>query len=250
MATRQEFCDKMYAIYATHGVYIGTANGEMTEGLRIGQIKDMELKYGRSNPMQDVRRDLEYIGSCYEKGWDMSKSRAGDCSGIVVGAMRELGIIEPFSDFRARDFQKKAAPVQLKDLIPGDLVFDKTSEATHMGVYDYDGMVIESQGRDKGVVRRKLSAGHWVIGGRLDWFSGAPEYKRELYYDPDNLMRGEDVRECQLQLNKRGFPCGAADGIFGINTRNAVANFQKDIGLNVKRPGTIGKKTWAKLWEV
>ena len=83
MATRQEFCDAMEEVYRNHGVYIGTANGEYTESLTVGQIHKMEQTYARRDSKgtslwnSDTRRDLAYIGKCYEQGFDMSKSRAG-----------------------------------------------------------------------------------------------------------------------------------------------------------------------------
>ena len=247
MATRQAFCDAMNEVHKNHGVYIGTANGEYTETLTIGKIHKMEQNYG-NKPNTDTRRDLAFIGKCYENGYDMSRSRAGDCSGIIVGVMRDLSIIKSTSDYRARDFQKLASPVPLKDLQSADLVFDKTSEATHVGVYVGDGYVVESKGRDYGVVKRKVSEGKWVVGGRLDWFDNdIPVLTRNLRYIKDNLMRGEDVKLCQEQLNKKGCDAGVEDGIFGLKTYDAVIEFQTENGLEVD--GIVGQKTWAKLWE-
>lgn len=37
------------------------------------------------------------------------------------------------------------------------------------------------------------------------------------------------------------------DGSFGDNTEYAVTNFQKDNGIKVNYPGTVGEKTWTKL---
>ena len=248
MATRKEFCDAMETVYKNHGVYIGTANGEYTETLTIGKIHQMEKNYGRENPDNDTKRDLNYIAKCYEQHFDMTKSRAGDCSGIIVGVMRDLGVIKPTSDYSAKMFQKKAVTVSLKDLQPADLVFNKTADASHVGVYVGDGYVIESKGRDSGVVKRKTSDGPWVIGGRLEWFDDEiPVLTRNLRYVKENLMRGEDVRMCQEQLTKKGYDCGKADGVFGIKTRDAVIEFQADHKLTVD--GVVGQKTWNKLFE-
>lgn len=249
MSTIKEFVDGVEAVYRNHGVYIGTANGELTESLTIGRIHQMEKNYGRPDPDNDTKRDLRYIASCYEKHWDMSKSTAGDCSGMVVGVLRSLKVIGKTDDYNCRTFMKASKTVSLKDLQPGDLVFNKSSEPSHMGVYVGDGMVVESQGRDVGVTKRKTSEGGWAVGGRLDWFDDGdiPPLTRNLYYREGDLMRGEDVRECQEQLTSAGYGCGSIDGVFGKKTKVAVQAFQLDNDL--EPDGVVGQKTWAKLWE-
>ena len=254
MATRQEFCDAMEEVYRNHGVYIGTANGEYTEGLTVGRIHEMEKTYARrdskGNPLwdSDTRRDFAYIGKCYEQGFDMSKSRAGDCSGIIVGVMRDLGIIGKTADYRAKDFQAKSTPIELKDLQNADLVFDKKKDAGHVGVF-YDGFIIESRGRDYGVTRRPLKDTNFVIGGRLDWFDDdIPVLTRELKYIENDLMHGKDVEQCQQRLVKKGYNPGVIDGYYGKKTEDAVIEFQTIEDLGIKRLGVVGQKTWAALW--
>lgn len=63
--------------------------------------------------------------------------------------------------------------------------------------------------------------------------------------------KGQDVVDLQTILNRKGFNCGKADGIFGRKTEAAVISFQ---GMNVDengkplvKDGIVGKKTWAKL---
>ena len=161
--------------------------------------------------------------------------------------MRSLGIIKSTADYRACEFQAKAKPVPLKDLQAGDLVFNKKSDASHVGVFDGE-LVVESKGRSDGVVRRKVTAGSWVIGGRLDWFDNdIPILLRNLRYIKDDLMKGEDVKQCQEQLNKKGFDAGVEDGIYGIRTLDSVISFQTANDLDPD--GIVGQKTWSKLWE-
>ena len=57
--------------------------------------------------------------------------------------------------------------------------------------------------------------------------------------------RGDAVRRLQELLNKKGFDCGAVDGIFGSKTYAAVAAFQKANGLAAD--GIAGPLTWGKL---
>lgn len=261
MATRKQFCDEMQRVYDTHGMYIGTGNGELTEDLRIGEVKQKEINYGydKVTTNRNIARDFRFLADCYEKGYDMSESRAGDCSGEIVGAMRRLGIISKTTDYNCRSFQEAGEIVPLNELQPADLVFNKVmtydskkkkyvSNASHMGAYVGNGYVIESKGRDAGVVKRKVSEGGWLTGGRLDWFDDdIPVLTRNLYYIPNNMMNGDDVKMCQEQLNKKGYNCGSADGVFGKKTKTAVQAFQLENDLDAD--GIVGQKTWAKLWE-
>ena len=254
MATRRDFADAMIEVYKNHGVYIGTANGELTEELKVGEIRRKEVNYGydRDKTNTNIRRDFAYIGKCYEKGWDMSKSKAGDCSGIAVGELRSLGIIPKTADYNCRTFMKECTKIPLDALRASDLVFNKNDDPSHMGVFDGE-KVVESKGRDDGVVRRSVSEGSWVIGGRLpdSWFDDdIPVLTRVLKYVPDNMMRGEDVREVQQQLQLAGYTPGAADGVFGKKTKIAVQAFQLD--NNLEADGIVGKNTAIALgfkWE-
>lgn len=56
---------------------------------------------------------------------------------------------------------------------------------------------------------------------------------------------GTQVTEIQTVLKQKGYYSGNIDGIFGVNTKNAVINFQKDSGL--KADGIVGEKTLAAL---
>lgn len=47
------------------------------------------------------------------------------------------------------------------------------------------------------------------------------------------MMRGDDVYELQQRLNQLGFDAGPEDGIFGPLAHDAVAEFQRNVGVNV-----------------
>lgn len=164
MASRTDFVNVVTEYWKNHSIYFWGGNGESTRKLTIGTIIDQE------SSAHNAARVLRHIADLIDKGYSLTCSQAMDCSGLVVAALRQLGLIKPTDDFRARDLQKMCRPIELNKLKYGDLVFDKQTEATHCGVYDGFDMTIEAQGRDVGVTRNKLSAGKWVIGGRLKYF--------------------------------------------------------------------------------
>lgn len=59
--------------------------------------------------------------------------------------------------------------------------------------------------------------------------------------------KGLSVEKLQAQLNKQGFPCGPADGIFGIRTQRSVEAFQA--ARKLVRDSLVGPTTWRKLFE-
>lgn len=56
---------------------------------------------------------------------------------------------------------------------------------------------------------------------------------------------GSRCKELQLKLNKLGYSCGTADGIFGKNTETALLKFQEENGLSAD--GYAGPATFTKL---
>jgi N-acetylmuramoyl-L-alanine amidase len=66
---------------------------------------------------------------------------------------------------------------------------------------------------------RELVEAGWTIGART------------LYGPRRPPMRGDDVRELQTMLNALGFDAGKEDGIFGLETHEAVREFQHNVGL-------------------
>ena len=262
MATRKQFADEMNRMYENHGVYVGGCNGELTKDLTIGKIYEKEKDYGRrdnqGNPLwhTDTARDLEYIAKCYRNKYNMEESQAADCSGAEVSALRKLGILKSTADYNCKMFLKvckeRGKLVPIKNLQPGDLVFNKEVDPTHMATYVSDG-VVEFKGRDNGCVKREVSAGGWAIGGRLpdDWFDDDfLILTRKLYYREGNLMKGDDVKEVQDQLKLEGYNCGASDGVYGKKTKTAVQAFQ--IEHDLAADGIVGENTAKALgfiWE-
>ena len=60
--------------------------------------------------------------------------------------------------------------------------------------------------------------------------------------------KGGITRLLQERLNKLGYSCGKADGIFGSKTYNAVRSFQRACGFKGGDiDGIVGRNTWRKL---
>lgn len=72
---------------------------------------------------------------------------------------------------------------------------------------------------------------------------------RKLYYDPDNLMSGNDVRYIQFVLLKWDILSpeenGDVSGIFDEKTKAAVMQYQEDAGLEID--GVVGPETLAQM---
>lgn len=163
MGIREQICEEAMALASAHGIYLWGGNGELTESLTTAQIRAHETT------LDNVATVLHFLAGCYDKGYDMKKSRACDCSGVVVYILRKLGLIKPTADYRARDLQAMSEKVRLDKLKPADLVFNKTSGATHVGIYIESNQVVEARGRAYGIVQRSLATGAWVIGGKLPY---------------------------------------------------------------------------------
>jgi N-acetylmuramoyl-L-alanine amidase len=65
-----------------------------------------------------------------------------------------------------------------------------------------------------------------------------------LLYRRAPMLRGDDVAELQKRLSVLGFDPGGVDGIFGDQTVEALADFQRNVGLlpdGICGPSTLGE---------
>ena len=74
-----------------------------------------------------------------------------------------------------------------------------------------------------------LDEARWRIGDRI------------LSYVPGRLMAGDDVAALQQRLLDMGFDCGRVDGLFGVETGQALREFQRNVGI--RADGTCGPAT-------
>lgn len=115
----------------------------------------------------NAARVLRLLSNKLTNGVDMSKAKYFDCSGLVVWILQQLKIID--SDYTAQGIYKNlCVPILKADLKEGDLVFISTGgKITHVGIYAGENIVIESAGRDMGVVARGMGKNNWNIFGRV-----------------------------------------------------------------------------------
>ena len=78
-----------------------------------------------------------------------------------------------------------------------------------------------------------LDEARWRLGDRI------------LFYVPARLLAGDDVAALQQRLLDMGFDCGRVDGLFGVETDEALRDFQRNTGL--VSDGTCGPATFKAL---
>ena len=165
----------------------------------------------------------------------------------------------------ARGDLKNGQRTDGQPLKPGTAVFKKKKATAgqksyngynyhHVGLYIGDGTVIEAKGTINGVVTSKVST--WNAWGELkgvDYSDGSAstvaitkeEPVSRLLKRTSPMMRGDDVKALQEQLNQLGYNCGAVDGIFGDKTKAGVIAFQTAAGVKVD--GIVGPITQGAL---
>lgn len=204
------------------------------------------------NDTKLVQNVLTLLKKKLDAGVDINTLLAFDCSGLGMYWLMKNNIFK--YDMTAKDMYN-SIPNKLNSLSSvkaGDFVF--TDSLGHVGYAIGDDMVIEARGTAYGVVMTDLYKRDWGKFARPDWWidlEEKPILRRELKLT-DPYMKGDDVKDCQTLLVEKGYNPGQIDGIYGRTSEMAVKNFQTDSKLDVKRLGTVGRKTAEALgfkWE-
>ncbi len=116
-----------------------------------------------------------------------------------------------------------------------DGIFGKNTQAAVMAFQKANGLAAD------GIVGKLTWAKLYDTTAALPAASTATGTQPMVYRG----SRGDAVRRLQELLHKKGFDCGAVDGIFGSKTYAAVMAFQKANGLGAD--GIVGPLTWGKL---
>ena len=199
--------------------YVWGAQGERVDN-RVGREKWVRRK---ETSRREADRALAYIKKAAK-----TPLYAFDCSGLIVHWLRDIRALID-SDTNAQGLYrqcKQQGKLGAWQMQAGDLVFRYSlavGKMGHVGVYVGNGMVIEAQGRDAGVVMRHLSYGGWTHQGRHPAL--AEDTAPTVFRLTSPMMRGENVKAIQTALTACGYDCGKADGICGKATMTAVKAF-------------------------
>lgn len=145
-----------------NSLYLWGGQGESVEKTTPEKIQKMETSQG------NAARILKTLSAKLTAGCNMKKAKYFDCSGLVVDLLQRMELIT--NDYTADGIYKELCePVKITDLKKGDLCFiDKDGKKVHVGIWDKENkQVIESAGRDLGVVGRGMNKNGWNAFGRL-----------------------------------------------------------------------------------
>jgi|GEM_PF-2744086 len=142
-----------------------------------------------------------------------------------------------YSGSRGESVKTLQAQLNAKGFNAGsvDGIFGKNTQAAVMAFQKANGLAAD------GIVGKLTWAKLYDTTAALPAASTATGTQPMVYRG----SRGDAVRKLQELLNKKGFDCGAVDGIFGSKTYAAVVAFQKANGLSAD--GIVGPLTWGKL---
>lgn len=172
-----DFCKYLNKIVKYHGLYLWGGQGEFVE--ENGRV-DVNMIAVMEQTAESAKRVLDRLVDCYLAGYDMSKARFFDCSGLGVFYFMKKGYLT--SDTTADGLYRlcKEHPI-FADLKPGDMVFKSKTSTGKWGHVGYisgrnengELLATEARGRAYGVVTRPLSIGEWTGTGRPDFWSNA-----------------------------------------------------------------------------
>ena len=207
--------------YHVGDMYVWGAQGECVSNMSSSEAQNWIRKMETSTT--NANRAIDFM-----KKSSKLPLYAFDCSGLIMKFLMERGYYK--SDMSSRGLYSACEKIDRSDLEPGDLVFRHNGERIHhVGVYVGDNMVIESKGRDDGVVMRLIDASgksYWNRYGRLAVITDEEVSDKPIVVTmSDPMMRGAEIKVLQTALNSLGYDCGTADGIAGKKTLAAIAQF-------------------------
>lgn len=224
------------AIYVWGGQ--GKNLSEMTQVQAEVWIRNREASRGSNSVSNTINADraIALFRKRLEQGID--PILAFDCSGLIMYFLQNL-VGEFDSDRTAKQLYSLCDYHPSKqELVAGDLVFKggATNTISHVGVYVGEGKVIESFGRDVGVIKTDYSTGGWNFTGhlpQLDKYLKPDDEKHPIYSTVTSpLQRGEAYREMQEKLNKDGYTDAdgnnlVVDGAWGKKSLAAFTKFMQ-----------------------
>lgn len=149
--------------------------------------------------------------------------RRGDTGPAVAEIRAKLGVLGLLDEGEGTEL-----------LDPSGALFDEATDRAVRAFQQARGISVD------GVVGPRtyhaLDEARWRLGDRI------------LFFVPARLMAGDDVATLQQRLLDMGFDCGRVDGLFGVETEQALREFQRNIG--VAADGTCGPATFKALTQL
>lgn len=234
-------------------IYVRGAQGEnllaMTDAR--GWIRNMETvrRSDYAQHVEEYNRNADRAIALYEQrlAAGVSPLRAFDCSGLTLYYADEHALVN--KDYTASGiYAKLCNKLDGPAVIRGQLIFKasdgRPSGITHMGTYIGNGQLIESRGRDYGVIMRAYNPDEWTFAG--EWPA-----LMVCCADPQPitaLMNGDIMRAVQSALNAAGYVDAdnhplEVDGKFGRKTEAALEQLVRynmpDLKLTITRSGSV-----------
>ena len=131
----------------------GYTYGTDGEILTEQKLRQLESFFGYSHYHKGNKGDDDYYNA-----EDWIGHQVFDCSGLIVWALRQMGLISSSSDYSAAGlFKDICYEVSKNDVQPGDLFFRQGQGGIyHVGVVVNGGYVVEARGTRYGVITRQL----------------------------------------------------------------------------------------------
>lgn len=109
-----------------------------------------------------IEEAQKYLGTPYV--WGGTSPDGFDCSGLMQYVFNSQGIEIPRT---SQEQQKFATTISMAEIKPGDLVFNKQSDSTHVGMYIGNDMYIQAPHTGDVVKISKLSTSNMKYVGRI-----------------------------------------------------------------------------------
>lgn len=238
MSKIDEFVKYLETQVKNHSIYVLGGQGEDVMTMTLKWLQKME----GNTRIAEIER---LLGDNYAKGFDMSKAKCFDCSGLGVYYFLMMSYIK--YDMTANDIYLSCTKIDYKDMRTGDFVFqvDSKGKMHHIGyvcnIENNKYQIIEAKGRRYGVVKGDFEKSNWTHFGRPKFWNYSINRTLELI---NPMMKGEDVLEVQKALLKKGYFTDTLDGVYGKKTSDAVAEFQEKETTVLKiNYGKVNKNT-------
>ena len=175
-----------------------------------------------------------------------------DCRGFTYRCLKDAGItistVGATTQWNTtKDWMAKGECSDMPDVVC--CVFKKKGDKmSHTGLHIGSGYIIHCSGTVKEGFISDTTWTHWAVPNGLydtKTLNAAGRIKQVATLKKGS--KGDDVKKLQENLNKLGYDCGTADGVYGNSTVKAVKAFQQDHMLTVD--GIAGMATQAAIDE-